>query len=54
MIPIQESERLFSKQELILSSTVLVTLKELLVLTNKLEYAHKKIGAKSNIINLQF
>ena len=42
MIPIQESERLFSKQGLILSSTVLVTLKELRVLTNKLKYAHKK------------
>ena len=37
---------MFSKQELIVSSIELVTLKELLVLRNKLNYTHKKIGAK--------
>ena len=38
--------RVFSKEELILSSIVLVTLKEGLVLRNKLNYTHTKIGGK--------
>ena len=38
--------RVFSKQELILSSIVLVTLIEWLVSRNKLNYTHTKIGAK--------
>ena len=38
--------RAFSKQELILSSIVLVTLKEWLVLRNKLNYSDTKIGEK--------
>jgi len=38
--------RVFLKQELILSSIVLVTLKEWLVLGNKLNYTHTKVGAK--------
>ena len=38
--------RVFSKQGLILCSTVLVTLKEWLLLRNKLSYTHRKIGAK--------
>ena len=37
---------MFSKQGLILSSIVLVTLKVWLVLRNKLDYTHTKIGAK--------
>ena len=37
---------LFSKQELILRLTELVTVKEWLVLRNKLNYTHTKIGAK--------
>ena len=38
--------RVFSKQELILSSIVLVTFKEWLVLRNKLNYNHTNAGAK--------
>ena len=34
------------KQDLILSSIVLVTLKEWLVLRDKLSYTHTRIGAK--------
>ena len=37
---------LFSKQELILRLIELVTVKEWLVLRNKLNYTHTKIGAK--------
>ena len=39
-------KRVFSKQELILSSIVLVTLREWLVLEKKLTNTHTKIGAK--------
>ena len=38
--------RVFSKQELILSLIVLVTLKKWFVLRNKLNYTHTKIEAK--------
>ena len=38
--------RVFSKQELILSLIVLVTLKEWLLLRNKLNFTPTKIGAK--------
>ena len=38
--------RVFSNQELILSSIVLATLKEWLVLRNKLDYTHTNVYAK--------
>ena len=38
--------RVFSKQELILSSMVVVTLKEWLVLKNKLNHTHTNVGAR--------
>ena len=38
--------RVFFKEELILSSIVLVTLKEWLILRNKLNYTHTNFGAK--------
>ena len=38
--------RVFSNQELILSSIVLVTLKQWLVLRNKLDYTHPNVHAK--------
>ena len=38
--------RVFLKQELILSSIVLVTLKEYLVLGNKPNYTHLNVGVK--------
>ena len=38
--------RVFSNQELILSSIVLVTLKEWLVFRNKLDYTHTNVDAK--------
>ena len=37
---------MFSKQELILNSILLVTLKEWLVLENKLNYTHSIVGVK--------
>ena len=38
--------RVFSREKLILRSIMLVTIKEWLLLGNKLNYTHTKIGAK--------
>ena len=46
LLLVSVKRRVFSNQELILSSIVLITLKEWLLLSNKLEYTHTKVQAK--------